>query len=140
MLYLDTSVLISSMTNEPSTVNTQAWLLQQDASLLTISDWVETEFSSALSIKLRTGQLTPVHRGAALAQFAQLAANTFTTLPIDASAYPTAARFCDQSHLNLRAGDALHLAICANHGATICTLDQNMAQAAPQVGVTYVLL
>ena len=140
MLYLDTSVLISSMTNEPSTVNTQSWLQQQDASLLTISDWVETEFSSALSIKLRTGQLTTEQRGAALAQFAQLAANTFTTLPVEPYAFPAAARFCDQSHLNLRAGDALHLAICAGHGATICTLDQTMAQAAPHLGVACVLL
>jgi predicted nucleic acid-binding protein len=37
--------------------------------------------------------------------------------------------------LGLRAGDALHLAVCAEHGATLCTLDQRLAEAAPSVGV-----
>jgi predicted nucleic acid-binding protein len=36
---------------------------------------------------------------------------------------------------NLRAGEALHLAICANHGASLCTLDRRLAEAAPRVGV-----
>jgi len=48
--------------------------------------------------------------------------------------FRAAARFCDQSELNLRAGDALHLAICANHGASLCTLDRRLAEAAPARG------
>jgi uncharacterized protein len=49
--------------------------------------------------------------------------------------FRVAARLADQSELNLRAGDALHLAICANHGASLCTLDRRLAEAAPRVGV-----
>ena len=140
MLYLDTSLLVSALSFESRTDDVLRWLPNQDASELTISDWVVTEFSSALSLKLRSGVITAVQRGAALAQFTQMALNTLRFISVDASAFPAAARFCDQSHLNLRAGDALHLAICANHGATICTLDQTMAQAAPLVGVACVLL
>jgi len=51
-----------------------------------------------------------------------------------------ATRYADQSQLNLRAGDALHLAICANHGATLSTFDRRLAEAASQVGVASVLL
>jgi len=46
----------------------------------------------------------------------------------------------DQSQLNLRAGDALHPAVCANHGARLCTLDRRLGEAAPRVGVESVLL
>jgi hypothetical protein len=57
MLYLDTSILVSALTNEADTAAVQAWLAGQVARDLTISDWVVTEFSSAMSIKLRSGQL-----------------------------------------------------------------------------------
>ena len=51
-----------------------------------------------------------------------------------------AARFADQYALGLRAGDALHLAICADRGAIICTLDRRLAEAALALGVETALL
>ena len=140
MFYLDTSVLVSAFTNEPRSAAADAWLAAHQGENLAISEWVVAEFSSALSIKVRIGAIDTVQRGAVLAQFTLLVANTFVTLPVATSEFRTAARFCDQSHLNLRAGDALHLAICAEHGATICTLDQRLGQAAPHVGVVSILL
>ena len=52
----------------------------------------------------------------------------------------TAARFADRHELGLRVGDALHLAVCADHGATLCTLDRRLAEAAPALGVRTTLL
>ena len=140
MLYLDTSVLVSVLTHELRTTTAQKWLATQDANLLAISDWVVTEFSSALSIKLRTGQVGLDQRGAALALFTQMSTDTFRIFPLERASFRTAARFCDLPALGLRAGDALHLAICAEHGATLCTLDQRLGQAAPLVGVASMLL
>ena len=139
-LYLDTSVLVSALTNEADTGAVQAWLSQQDPRNLTISDWVVTEFSSALSIKLRTGQLSAENRAAALATFTRLVTETLRILPVVRASFRTAARFADQPALNLRAGDALHLAICADQGATLCTLDRRLGEAAALAGVGSVLL
>lgn len=140
MLYLDTSVLVAALTNEAETGRMQSWLARQPADELAISDWVATEFSSALSIKLRTGQIGATHRAGALAMLTRLATDSFTVMPISRSQFRTAARFADQLALGLRAGDALHLAICADHGATLCTLDRRLSDAGSGLGVKTMLL
>ena len=140
MLYVDTSVLVSALTNEAHTSRSQHWLAGQEASGLAIRDWTVTEFASALSIKLRTGALSAAHRAAALSAFSSLSSETFQVLPVDRADFRSAARLADQSRLNLRAGDALHLAICVNRGAALCTLDRRLGEAAPQVGVESLLL
>jgi len=128
------------LTNEAETGRAQAWLAEQAADGIAISDWVTTEFSSALSVKLRSGQIEPVHRADALAMFTRLSADSFAVLPVSGLQFRTAARFADQYALGLRAGDALHLAICADHGVTLCTLDRRLSEAGPALGVKTMLL
>ncbi|CBS85900.1 type II toxin-antitoxin system VapC family toxin [Azospirillum lipoferum] len=133
--YLDTSLVVAALTNEAATARIQVWLHRQDPAGLLISPWVMTEVSSALAIKLRTGQLAANHRAAALALFTRLCAETFTILPVEAAHFRTAARFADQHMLGLRAGDALHLAIAAEAGACLCTLDRRLAEAGLALGI-----
>lgn len=140
MRYLDTSVLVAALTNEAQTARMQAWLGAQNPEQLTISDWVVTEFSAALSIKLRTGQLQAHHRADALAMFTRLAAESLVVAPISSGHFRIAARFADQYALGLRAGDALHLAIAVDQGATLCTLDRRLAEAGQALGLKLELL
>jgi predicted nucleic acid-binding protein len=139
-VYLDTSLLVAALTREHKTAAVQGWLGAYDPNELDISDWVVTEFSSALSIKLRTGQIEPGHRAAALATFARLCAENLTILSISGLHFRLAARFADRQELGLRAGDALHLAICAEHGILLATLDRRLSEAATAVGVRTELL
>ena len=140
ILYLDTSVLLAALTREAETERVLTWLGTQDPERLAISDWVITECSSALSVKLRSGQIEATHRANALAMFTTMCAETFTLLPISGLQFRTAARFADRHALGLRAGDSLHLAICADHGATLCTLDRQLRDAGAAAAVQTVLL
>ncbi|MBV8121292.1 MAG: type II toxin-antitoxin system VapC family toxin [Alphaproteobacteria bacterium] len=140
MLYLDTSLLVAALTNETRTPVVQQWLEEQDPGELAASDWVVTEFSSALSIKLRSGQIGPAHRADALALFTSLCRDSLNVVSVSRSDFLLAARFADQHQLDLRAGDALHVAICAARGAALCTLDRRLSDAGSAVGVKTTLL
>ena len=70
----------------------------------------------------------------------KLSVDSLTILLVSGLQFRTAARFADQHMLDLRAGDALHLAICADHGATLCTLDRRLSEAGPALGVKTMLL
>lgn len=139
-LYLDTSLLVAALTREAKTSRVQQWLREQTTGSLAVSDWVIAEFSGALSLKVRSRQITAINRAEALAVFTVWLEQTFSVLPVSSLQFRTAARFADQFALGLRAADALHLAICADHGATLCTLDRRFNEAASALGVRSVLL
>ena len=137
MLYVDTSILVAALTAEIETDRIQAWLTAQPVDQLTISDWTLTEFSAALSMKVRTGQMSIAHRNLSLAGFNQLIANSFEILLVTGSHFRTAARLADRYASGLRAGDALHLAIAIEYGATLSTLDKKLAEAGAELGAEW---
>lgn len=136
MEYLDTSLLVAALTNERRTNDVQAWLAGQPGGQLTVSDWVVTEFSGALSIKLRSGALQTSHRADALAMMTTLCEQSFAVLPVDRRDFRTAAHLANQFETGLRSGDALHLAVAFNRGMRIQSLDQGLVNAAHKLGVS----
>jgi predicted nucleic acid-binding protein len=89
---------------------------------------------------LRTGQLDVETRADALMVFARFCAESGAILPVTALHFRIAARFSDQHAISLRAADALHFAICADHGTTLLTLDAGLVDAGMARGVSSVLL
>ncbi len=113
-----------------------SWLTRQGSFDLTISDWVITEFASALSVKVRMGRLGLADRARTASLFTRLQGESIAVMPITRDHFLTAARFANQSALGLRAGDALHVAIAAAWGATLCTLAKRLAEGAVPLGVS----
>ena len=136
-LYLDTSVVVKAVTTEQDYQAVQAWLAAQAQGTLFISDWSVTELHSALALKRRTGQINDVERALALSALAMLCDESLAMLAVPSSMFRDAATLIDRA-ANLRAGDALHLAIGRHHGLTFASLDQNLLRAAISLGTNAV--
>ncbi len=128
MIYCDTSVIVAAIVLEPETARIKAWLREQPPGSLAISDWVETELASALSIKTREGQLSPEQRAAAGRAWRAMMASLFVTLPVNRAHFQQAARLAASPQPPLRGGDSLHLAIAMETSA-MATLDRRLATA-----------
>jgi len=140
MHYLDTSVLVAMLTNEDATARVQDWIADQPPGTLALSEWVQTEFASAMSIKVRTGQFGIDARATIMAACTRMIRTSFRVYPVSSEEFRVAALHLNDHELGLRAGDALHVAVALAHGATLCTLDRRMALAATALGVQSLLL
>jgi predicted nucleic acid-binding protein len=140
MLYLDTSLFVSLIAVEPSTSAAQQWLGEQGEEELVISDWVVTEASSALSVIQWVTGLDEHGRSRAERNLQALTAAVLGNLPVTRQAFRTAATTAGRADLNLRAGDALHLAVAAEHGARVATRDTRQAEAGKRLGLDVFLL
>jgi predicted nucleic acid-binding protein len=140
MLYLDTSLVVSLIAAEPSTSAAQQWLGEQGEEDLMISDWVVTEASSALSMGQRVTGLDEEARSRAERNLRALTAAVLGSVPVTRQAFRTAATTSGRADLNLRAGDALHLAVAAEHGARVATRDARQAEAGDRLGLDVFLL
>lgn len=135
MAYVDTSVLVAATTRESRTASAQRWLASQPAGRLRISDWTITEFSAALSMKVRLRHLDEIARAEVLAFVTSMARDSLEVLPVTREDFVLAARLADQHGSGLRAGDALHLGIATHAHETIVSLDRGLVKAALAAGI-----
>lgn len=135
MIYVDTSVIVPLLTTEPKTQAVTTWFAGlRDTP--TASDWLLTEFYSALSIKLRTGQINEASAKRVRKEFEVLANGGLRIVSISRSAFGQAAKMVQQHKYGLRSGDSLHLAIALELGASqVATLDTTLAINAKRNGI-----
>ncbi|HEV2365254.1 MAG TPA: type II toxin-antitoxin system VapC family toxin [Caulobacteraceae bacterium] len=134
-LYLDTSLLVAVLTNEPRTEAVASWMDDHRGAEFVSSLWMEAELSAALSMKVRSKALDEDGRRGALALFRRVRTRSLSVLSVADEHFRSAALLADRPETGLRAGDALHMAIASSHGARICTLDRRLAAAGPPLGV-----
>ena len=100
-----------------------------------ISEWTITEFHSALSLKLRTGQISPDVKAEAEEFLRQALKTLFEVIAVSSVDFRRAAELASRSDLWLRAGDALNLAIAEREGEALYTVDKRLFAAAGQIGM-----
>lgn len=139
--YVDTSVLVSAFSmEERKSEGARQWLDESAIAILMTSDWTITEFSAALSMKVRERIVTPEQRDRIVKRFNRLVAESFEMLRVEANHFREGAHLADRAELGLRAGDALHLAVAQHHDAVVCTQDRQMEKAATALGIGVLLL
>ena len=139
MLYLDTCVLLALLTPEVHSPAASAFL-EQAAETLAISPWSATELHSALALKVRTGALSATEADRVLEVFARSIAPGLLWLNLEADDFRNANACLRGWSTSLGAADALHLAIAAGRGATLCSLDAPFVHAAQQLGLAALLI
>lgn len=133
MIYLDTSAAVSLFVAEPSSELVDRWLSACDVPVVS-SDWMVTEFASALSIKERSGTLTAKDAKVAWRNFETFCQSGLRLAPVSRYAFAVAAKLVREPSHGLRSGDALHLAVAREIGAKIIsTLDATMASNAKRL-------
>jgi len=134
MVYIDTSVLAAYYCPESLSAKVQAALGAVDDPA--ISALVEVELHSAVSQKVRTGELDPVMANRIVSQFrVHLSDGYFRMVPIEAREYALARDWLARFTTPLRTLDALHLAAAFASGLEVLTADARLARAARELGV-----
>jgi predicted nucleic acid-binding protein len=138
MIYLDTSVAVPLFVHEAHSATVDAWF-ESNTEALVASDWIRTEFASALALKQRRGEITAAQARGAWEGFESLCAAGLKLAPVSRQAFDKAASLARVSNSGLRAGDALHLAVALETGAArIATLDAVLAANAGRHGLAAV--
>jgi len=130
MVYLDTSFVAPLVIAEDTSEAVEAFVLKLKPGELTTSLWTQVELASLVSRKVRMGELSGPEAEAIRREFDRVLGESFEMLLPAAADFAGAAKYLEVPKTGLRAGDALHLAIAANHGATkILTLDAGFIDA-----------
>ena len=140
MIYVDTSIFVALCTSEPKSDAVDKWHNNSSAKMIS-STWAFTEFSSALSLKVRTNQITEQQSREAWKKFDTLCQNDIELLPIESKTYYSAGILVIDGKSNLRAGDGLHLAAAkAFKAKSIITLDKLLQKNASRLKIKTIVI
>jgi hypothetical protein len=138
MVYLDTSAAVPIFVPEPASEAIAEWV-EANVEPLVSSDWIVTEFASALSIKVRNGEIDTRQAKAARDGFREFCRSGLRLVPLTRSMFDVAAELAANAKSGLRSGDSLHLAAAVEIGAdAIMTVDKVLAKNARARGLVVV--
>lgn len=133
--YADTCLLVSLFLRDAGTEAALDWLEEATGQPILASHWSLTEFSSAAASLARQKRITEKLHAETSRRFRDFAAQRLTLEPPLPADFERAAAMVTNYATGLRAGDAVHLALCARVNATLCTADKIMAKAAKEMGI-----
>jgi len=133
--YLDSSLVVASLVHEPGTSAAHRLLRQEAATAWLISSWVETELASALAMQGRRQAISRAERDAAWTRFEELREARLQVVAVEMADFAVAARLCLDEAAPLRAGDALHIALCLRQRCRLASFDQALCRAGAHHGL-----
>jgi predicted nucleic acid-binding protein len=133
-IYLDASVLMPALIEEPGSVAVRLYLSAHRDDRL-ISDFAAAEVAAAISRLVRMRLLTGEEASARLGDFEIWRAAASASVEIHAADARLAYAYVRRFDLMLRAPDALHLAVARRFDATLVTLDRRLELAAQNLGI-----
>lgn len=132
--YLDASILLAVLLEEPASADVDVWMSEIDLPLL-VSDLAAAEVSSALSLAARMQREPTASAERRLADFDKWRTGSAVAVEIAPEDIRTADQFVRRFDLKLKAPDAIHAATAHRIGAILITLDHRLLYAASALGV-----
>lgn len=128
-VYLDASVLVALLTNDPLTSRAEAFL-RGNLPVLIVSDFAAAEFASAIARRVRRGETTAKEARILFSNFDAWTVRATQRAETCSADVTAATGFLRRLELALRTPDALNIAIAQRVGASVATFDEKMAMSA----------
>ena len=134
-LVLDASVLVALIVQETHSERALGLVAGQAPDALLVSDFAMLEVASAIGRRVRMTSLTEAEGRRVLDNLGLWCAQATTPCALSPADVARARAWLERLDLNLRAPDALHLAMAQRLDARLATLDEGLGRAAHGLGV-----
>jgi uncharacterized protein len=132
--YLDTSFVVGLLM--PETVSQRAErFIRSHPEIYFVSNFAAAEFASAVSRRVRMREIPTDEGRMILATFDSWMTTVGTEVEISAADVASATGFLRRLDLQLRAPDAIHIAVARRIGATLVSFDRRMVGNAGALGL-----
>lgn len=133
-VYLDSSVLVALFSDEPATAHAES-LFRAELPTLIVGDFAEAEFASVIARRVRNREIRSSVARAIFQVFDTWTARAVQRVETIGADVTVAIVHLRRLDLNLRAPDAVHIAIAQRIGAQLATFDAKMAVSAKALRV-----
>jgi len=134
-IYLDTSVLVGLFVSHDTFAVRARTLAETPGFTPIVSDFVSTEFASVIARLTRMNNLTGDRAREIFAEFDCWAGGHADLAEVVSRDIQTAESFIRRLDLNIRAPDAINLAIASRLDVPVATFDRGMAACATALGI-----